>query len=128
MFGREAITFYVVQIQFIRDRPIGLTQIVLVRYVLQSDFNPVKPSAQSFYCCRIKQICGVIEKEIIDGAGDAHGVVVQLCLDETPLTEEVFEVEDQGFVLVVKPNEVRGGNRVFTTAVFIGLIICFFSN
>ena len=102
---------HIVQIQLIRDRPIGLAPIVLIRCVLQSDFSPIKPSAQSFYRCRIKQVYGVIEKEVIDGAGDAHGVAVELCLDNTLLTEEVFEVENQRLVLVVKPDKRRGAGR-----------------
>ena len=83
LFWRETVSFYVVQIQFIRDRPIGLNEIVLVRYVLESDFNPIEPSTQAFYCSRIKQVDGVIGQEVIDGACDAHGVVVQLRFLET---------------------------------------------
>ena len=106
MSWRETISFYVVQIQFIQDRPNGLSDIILIRYVLERDFNPIEPSTQAFYFSRIEQVDGVIEQEVIDGACYAHGVVVQLRFLETAVTEEVLEIQHECLVLVVKPDKI----------------------
>ena len=113
MFGSESISLYVVQVQFVRHRPVRFRQIVLICDVLDGNFNPIESPTQAFYGCRIKEVYRIIEEEVINGAGDSYGVSAQLRFLQTSGHEEVLKIVDKRFLLVVQPDEVRWGHASF---------------